>query len=168
MNSYNHYWASLVAQTVKNPFAMWETWVRSLGWEDPLEEGLATHSSILAWRIPIDRGALLSCSPWSRKGSDRTERLNTQGSSILNFIHQMRKMSYRHDNEVNAVFKKETSLPSSISPTSPQAYTWYLQLLENKVMVYSSLDSQYLASWPRNTGWINLLKLYNLPNFKLE
>ena len=35
----------------------WETWVRSLGWEDPLEEGMATHSSILAWRIPMDRGA---------------------------------------------------------------------------------------------------------------
>ena len=50
-------WASLVAQTVKNPPAMWETWVRLLGWEDPLEEGMATHSSILAWRIPIDRGA---------------------------------------------------------------------------------------------------------------
>ena len=45
-------WASLVAQLVKNPPAMQETWVRSLGWEDPLEEGKATHSSILAWRIP--------------------------------------------------------------------------------------------------------------------
>ena len=37
---------------VKNLPAMWETWVRSLGWEDPLEKGMATHSSILAWRIP--------------------------------------------------------------------------------------------------------------------
>ena len=36
---------------------MWETWVPSLGWEDPLEEGMATHSNILAWRIPMDRGA---------------------------------------------------------------------------------------------------------------
>ena len=45
----------LVAQMVKNPPAMWETWVQSLGWEDPLEEGMATHSSILAWRIPMDR-----------------------------------------------------------------------------------------------------------------
>ena len=44
-------WASLVAQLVKNPTTMRETWVRSLGWEDPLEEGKATHSSILAWRI---------------------------------------------------------------------------------------------------------------------
>ena len=45
-------WASLVAQLVKNPPTMRETWVRSLGWEDPLEKGKATHSSILAWRIP--------------------------------------------------------------------------------------------------------------------
>ena len=50
-------WASLVAQTVKNPPVMWQNWVPSLGWEDPLEEGMATHSSILAWRIPMDRGA---------------------------------------------------------------------------------------------------------------
>ena len=41
-----------MAQLVKNPPAMWETWVRSLAWKDPLEEGTATHSSILAWRIP--------------------------------------------------------------------------------------------------------------------
>ena len=48
-------WASLVAQTVKNPPAMQETRVWSLGWEDPLEEGMATHSSVLAWRILMDR-----------------------------------------------------------------------------------------------------------------
>ena len=42
---------------VKNPPAMQETWVQSLGWEDPLEEGMATHSTILAWRIPMDRGS---------------------------------------------------------------------------------------------------------------
>ena len=45
-------WASLVAQLVKNPPAMQETWVRSLSWEDPLETGKATHTGILAWRIP--------------------------------------------------------------------------------------------------------------------
>ena len=49
-------WVSLVAQMVKNPPAMQETWVWSLGWEDPLEEGMPTHSRILAWRIPVDRG----------------------------------------------------------------------------------------------------------------
>ena len=45
-----------MAQLVKNPLAMWGTWVQSLGWEDPLEQGTATHSSVLAWRIPMDRG----------------------------------------------------------------------------------------------------------------
>ena len=49
-------WSSLMAQTVKNLPGMWETWVQSLGWEDPTEEGMATHSSILNWRIPRDRG----------------------------------------------------------------------------------------------------------------
>ena len=49
-------WAFLVTQTVKNLPAVWETWVRPLGWEGPLEEGKATYSSILAWRIPMDGG----------------------------------------------------------------------------------------------------------------
>ena len=60
-------WASLVAQTVKNLTAMQEVWVQSLGREDPLEKGMATHSSILAWRIPPDS------SPWGHKESDVTE-----------------------------------------------------------------------------------------------
>ena len=55
-------WASHVAQLVKNPPAMWEIWVRSLGWEDTLGKGKATHSSILAWRTP-----------WGRKESGMTE-----------------------------------------------------------------------------------------------
>ena len=56
------YWASLVAQLVKNPPAMQETQVQSLGWENPLEKGMATHSSILAWIIPWTEkpGGLLS------------------------------------------------------------------------------------------------------------
>ena len=63
---------SLVAQSVKNPPAMRGTWVGSLGWEDPLEEGMATRSSILAWRIPWteEPGGLR---PWGRKASDKTE-----------------------------------------------------------------------------------------------
>ena len=57
-----------MAQTIKNPPAMHETWVGSLGWEDPLEEGMATHSSILAWRIPLteEPGGLLFGAPKSR------------------------------------------------------------------------------------------------------
>ena len=52
--SLQYSWASLVAQLVKNLPAMWETWVRSLSWEDPLEKGKATQSGTLAWRISMD------------------------------------------------------------------------------------------------------------------
>ena len=55
-----YFWASLVAQMVKNLPARWDTQVQSLGWEDLLEEGMATYSSILAWRIPMDI-------PWGHK-----------------------------------------------------------------------------------------------------
>ena len=57
---------------VKNPPAMWETWVLSLGWEDPLEEGMATHFSILAWRIPKGRGAWWATVYWVTE-SETTE-----------------------------------------------------------------------------------------------
>ena len=51
------YQAPLVVQMVENPPVTQEAWVRYLGWEDPLEEGMATHSSFLVWKIPMDRGA---------------------------------------------------------------------------------------------------------------
>ena len=60
MYVYKIFGASLVAQLVKNSPAMWETWVWSLGWEDPLEEGIATYSSNLSWRIPMNRGVWLA------------------------------------------------------------------------------------------------------------
>ena len=67
--------ASLVAQKVKNLPAMWETWVQSLGLEDPLEKGMATHSSNTAWRIPWTEKPGELYSPWDRKESDTTEQL---------------------------------------------------------------------------------------------
>ena len=65
-----------MAQRVKRPPAVWETWVRSLGREDPLEKEMATHSSILAWRIPWteEPGGLQST---GRQESDTTERLHS-------------------------------------------------------------------------------------------
>ena len=66
-------WASLVAQTVKNLSAMWETWVQSLGWEDPLEKVMATQSSTLAWRIPWTEELGGLHSPWGLKESDMTK-----------------------------------------------------------------------------------------------
>ena len=68
-----------MAQLVKNPPAMQETWVRSLGWEDPLEKGKATYSSILAWRIPWTMGC---------KESDTTEQLSL--SLFLHFSDESR------------------------------------------------------------------------------
>ena len=73
--------ASLVPQMVKNLSAVRETWVRFLGWEDPLEEGMATHCSILAWRIPWPR--LVGYSPWGCKESHMTERLSTHTTGKL-------------------------------------------------------------------------------------
>ena len=69
-------WAFLVAQMIKNPPAMQETWVQSLGWEDTLERGMATHSSILAWRIPMDRGAW-QVTVHEVAESDTTKQLST-------------------------------------------------------------------------------------------
>ena len=57
---FQYSWASLLTQMIKNLSAMQETWVQSLGWEDPLEKGMATHSSILAWRIPWTEDSLQS------------------------------------------------------------------------------------------------------------
>ena len=66
-----------MAQTVKSLPAMQETGVRSLGLEDPLEEGMATHSSILAWKIPMDRGAWWA-TVYEVRESDTTERLSVR------------------------------------------------------------------------------------------
>ena len=63
-------WSSLVAQLVKNPLAMQETWVRSLCWEDSLEKGTTAHSSILAWKMPW------TVYPWDHKELDTTEWLS--------------------------------------------------------------------------------------------
>jgi len=69
--------ASLVVQMVKNPPTMQETLVRFLGQKDPLEKGKATHSSILAWIVPL-------YSPWGRKELDMTERLSYKHESTGN------------------------------------------------------------------------------------
>ena len=64
-----------MAQLVKNLHAVWDTWVRSLGWEDSLETGKATHSSILDWRI-------IWTSPWGHKELDTTEQLSLSLSLV--------------------------------------------------------------------------------------
>ena len=70
-----------MAQTVKNLLAIQETQIRSLGWEDPLEDGLATHSSILAQESHGQR-SLVSCSPWGHEDLDTTEQLNNSKNNV--------------------------------------------------------------------------------------
>ena len=74
---YKYILASLMAQTVKNLPAMRETWAPFLGWENPLEEGRATHYSVLAWRIPMDRGAWWATGHGVTKSRTRPEQLST-------------------------------------------------------------------------------------------
>ena len=69
--------ASLVAQLVKNLPAVQESWVRSLCWEEPLEKEMVTQSGILAWTVPMDRGAWRAAVPGGCKESDTTEQLST-------------------------------------------------------------------------------------------
>ena len=77
---------------VKNPPAIQETCVQSLGWEDPLEESMATPSNILAWRIPWTRN-LMDYSPQGPKEWDKTERLST-GTFVMTGIFQVQEIWY--------------------------------------------------------------------------
>ena len=70
---------------IKTVPAMQETWVQSLGWEDPLQKGMATHSSILSWRFHGQR-SLVSYSPWGRKESAMTERLTHTHTHIPSLL----------------------------------------------------------------------------------
>ena len=120
-----------MAQLVKNPPAMRETRVWSLGWEDPLEEGKATHSSILAWRIP-------RIIPWGRKDSDTTEQLSVTAhrlSGILAWriprtVYPMGSQRVRHD-WVTFTFTLGASLLAQTVKNLPamqntQVWSWIL------------------------------------------
>ena len=76
---------------VKNPPAMQETWVQSMGREDPLEKGMATHSSILAWRIP--QRSLVGYSPWGCKELDMTESLTTLSFTSFKMVDMVNDVS---------------------------------------------------------------------------
>ena len=119
-------WASLVAQLVKNSPAMRQTWVRSVGWEDPLEKGKATHSSIPASRIPWT-------SWWGHKESDTTEWLTL---SLFTWNNQLRTWTF-----------KET-------PQDPSHHHhWRLNLKKNfsvspKPLVFTSLLFKFVIGFP--------------------
>ena len=143
-------WASLVAQTVKNLSAMQETEVRSLGQEDPLEKGMATHSRILAWRIPWTED-LVGYSPWGHKKSDMTEQLTH--SSDYGYRESSRSVYY--------FFFNNHCHTDTYSPMAPSQKSILAQLLRTaksfdpspwsqiglKTDIQSKLDQSY--SFPR-------------------
>ena len=122
---YNYYMicrASLEVQMVKNPPAMWDTRVQSLGWEDPVEEGMATHSSILAWRIPMDRGAW-----WAtvhRVTKSWTERLSTHSTGIAFSLLGLRFPSIMEDFTFKAPPSIATVNAASIKTVSNISTLW--------------------------------------------
>ena len=80
-----------VAQVVKNPPAMQETWVRSLSWEDPPEEGMTTHSSILIWRIPMDSGVW-----WARvHGVTKSQTRLSNSAHGTSLVAQLLRICFR-------------------------------------------------------------------------
>ena len=122
-------WASLVAQLVKNPPAMWETWALSLSWEDPLEKGKATHFSILAWRI--------SWTVWSM-GS---QRVRHDWATELNWT------------ELDSILKsRDITLPTKVHLVKAMVFpvvmygceSWTIKKAENQ-----RIDAFELWSWRR-------------------
>ena len=92
----------LVVKTHLPVQEMYKMWIRSLGWEDPLEEDMGIDSSFLAWRIPMDRGAWgATYSPWCCKESDMTERLSTaQSNDQCPSKRQRRRHNHREKGHV--------------------------------------------------------------------
>jgi len=112
-------WAPLVAQLIKNLPAVWETWVQSLGWEDPLKKGKATHSSTLAWRIPWT-----VYSPWGHKESDTTERLSLSLSEVARIPWLMAPSSiFKARNCITlACLHQQLSSPLTLTPPASLLY----------------------------------------------
>ena len=113
-------WASLVAQAVKNLPAIQETWIQSLSWEDPLEKGMASHSSILAWKIPltVEPGGLQSMGS-QRIGHDRVT--NTLTSSDFNPHLKIMKLFF-----VPALQVRKPELRESSGFSRFPRLRWYL------------------------------------------
>ena len=112
--------ASLVAQTVKNLPAMQKTWVQSLGWEDPLEEGMAPPSSILAWRIPMDRGAWW-VTVHGVAESDMTEQLTLSFTKPRHWVNQAAECHRRVGSRLRPLLLEISSSSHGAREPSPRS-----------------------------------------------
>ena len=115
-------WASLVAQLVKNPPTMQETWVWSLGCEDPLEKGKATHSSILAWRIPR-----IVYSPWGHK----------EGTWLSDFLKKSDSMSQVPKEFVHSEVIIDMIIKKNNGGKKFLTNLWKFQFTDDKLSLYS-------------------------------
>ena len=150
--------ASLVAQGVENPPALRKNWVQSLGWEDPLEEGMATHSGILAWKIPRaeEPGGLQSMAlqrirhDWVTKHSMACDRHIMQGIQNLS---QLEALGKKNDSkrklwsklEAN---KKECKVTISNSMENPVIFFYYRTLLFTEL--YAASHNSFIFPMSQN------------------
>ena len=133
------HWASLVVQLVKNPPAVWETWVWSLGWEEPLDKGMATHSSVLAWRILMDKGAWLATVHGVTK-SRTLEWLRTIGLCLLT----------KHD-EVKWKWKLLSHVWLFATPwTTARQAPLSLGILQERILEWVAISFSRGSSQPRD------------------
>ena len=175
----NFCWTSLVAQTVKNPPAMWETWVRFLGQEDPLEDSMATHSSILDWRIPWteDPGGLQSMGShrathnwatkhicWEKRRGTSRRHLSDMRSSLFAFetfcgvfvcTHLLRFMTALFNHQIYIFSQLVTT--GSVSraqalPASIWKHYWHLQTPMEDSVNYHHRRPLFQESWPLPLG----------------
>ena len=153
---------------IKNLPAMQETWAQSLGWEDPLEKGMNTHSSILAWRIPTDRGA------WraqvhgdSLKESDTTERLSTAQHSWFTTSHsfQIYNIETRH------FYRLQSDLfivPELLVPLAPNSEIRHADLLSPGPSCKAGWESKpsyfQLSPWVVDSAAHQVCKEVNFPS----
>ena len=136
-NNNNFRYASPVTQKVRNLPAMWETWVWSLGWEDSLEKGMATHYSILFWRIQGQRN-LTGYSPWGHKELDTTEWLR-----------------HTHANDTMLTAESKQELKSLLMKVKEESEKADLNLhIQNTKIIASSPTTSWQIDREKVTGFI--------------
>ena len=103
---------------VKNLHAIWETWVPSLGWEDPMEEGMTTHCSILAWRIPTDRGAWWTtvhrvAKSWTGLSDQAQHSVAAAGNNGFSLLRRLEELKQGGKDHFGTVYPMRTLSSSS-------------------------------------------------------
>ena len=141
---------SLVAQSVKNPSVMQETWVQSLGWEDPLGEGMETHSSILAWRIPMDRGAWRAAIRGVTKGRTQLSDWSGHSTGERTIGHQTLERLYKGSRQ-----QREDSVMSTARAVTESA--WTRHRLEKTKFSGEHQGAGYTLTW-----WSGIWKAFLL------